>query len=111
MPAGVMMLLCSSHRVRRSLIILSTSFPVHDVSDVGLLAGWCSFGLFFFSKGIGTAVFQSFGSCTVFHVMLTSFSSTVMPLIPRYDDQLADFITTNALSGFWLLNLCQESNN
>ena len=33
---GVMMLLCSSHQFRRSFIMLSTSFPMHDVSDIGL---------------------------------------------------------------------------
>ncbi len=58
--------------VQRSLIILSTSFPKHDISDIGLLLDGALFGLFFFSKGIRTAVFQSFGSFPVFHVMLMS---------------------------------------
>ena len=64
-----MILLCSSHQFRRSIIILSTSVPtyIYDVSDVGFVAGWSLFALFFFIKGIRTAVFQSFGSCPVFH--------------------------------------------
>ena len=74
----MMMWLCSSHQFRRSKIILSTSVPIYDVSDVGSVAGWSLFALFFFIKGIRTAVFQSFGSCPVFHVLLMMFDSTVM---------------------------------
>ena len=67
-----MILLCSSHQFRRAIIILSTSVPIYmydvsDVSDVGFVAGWSLFALFVFIKGIRTAVFQSFGSCPVFH--------------------------------------------
>ena len=40
---------------------------IYDVSDVGFVVGWSLFALFFFIKGIRTAVFQSFGSCPVFH--------------------------------------------
>ena len=49
---GVMILLCSSHQFRRSIIILSTSVPIYDVSHVGFVAGWSLFALFFFSKCI-----------------------------------------------------------
>ena len=78
--------LCSSHQFRRSISILSTSDPIYDVSDVGFLAGWSLFALFFFSKGIRTAVFQYFGSCPVFLVMLMRFDSTVDHVItPNID--------------------------
>ena len=46
------------------------------------VAGWCHFRLFFSSKAISTAVFQSFGCCPVFHVLLMSRNSTVMSLLP-----------------------------
>ena len=84
-----MLLLCSSHQFRRSIIILSTSVPIYDVSDVGFEAGWSLFALFFFRKGIRTAVFQSVGSCPVFHGMLMRFDSTVDHAIaPKIDDHL-----------------------
>ena len=47
-----MILLCSGHQFRSSIIILSTSVPIYDVSDTGFLAGCSVFALFFFSKGI-----------------------------------------------------------
>ena len=72
-----MMWLFSSHQFRRSIIILSTSVPIYDVSDVGSVAGWSLVALFFI-KGIRTAVFQSFGSCPVFHVLLMMFDSSAM---------------------------------
>ena len=56
---------------------------MYDVSDVGFVAGWSLFALFFFIKGIRTAVFQSFGSCPVSIVMLTKFDSKVMSFLPR----------------------------
>ena len=84
-----MILLCSSHQFRSSIIIITTSVPIYDVSDVAFLAGWSLFALFFFSKGIKSAVFQSVGSCPVFHVMLMSFDSTVEHAIaPKIGDQL-----------------------
>ena len=77
-----MMLLCPSHKFRRTLIIPSTSFPMDDVSDIGLWLDGALFGLFFFSmQVIRTADLQSLGSCPVFHVMLMSLKA--MPLLPR----------------------------
>ena len=62
---------------------------MYDVGDVSFLAGWSLFALFFFSKGIRTMVFQSVGSCPVFHVMLMRFDSTVDHAIdPKIDDHL-----------------------
>ena len=70
-------------------MILSTSVPIYDVSDVGFLAGWSLFALFVFSKGIRKAVFQSVGSCPVFHVMLMRFASRVdHAIVPNIDDNL-----------------------